>query len=252
MDLASSDKIVAIMQPTYLPWAGYFDLIDRVQEFVFLDTVQFEKQSWQQRNQLRAAGGLEWITVPVRRKGRFGQSIMDVEIHPGGFADKHIKQIRQNYRRAPYFDAYFDELADVLRKGDRTRSLCELNLILIEWLCQKMALRYQFHRASRIHASGKRCRLLINILNRLDAGGYLSPLGSLDYMREDFRMFSGNGIRVAFQHYVPVPYRQVYDPFLPFASVVDLLFNEGERSLDIVRAGSKEPLPMEELIQCAP
>ena len=95
---------------------GYFDLIDQTDTLVFLDDVQFEKQSWQQRNKLRTPNGLEWITVPVLIKGRFGQLIKDVTINPVNFPDKHIKQIKQNYSRALSFPVYFEELTNLVEK----------------------------------------------------------------------------------------------------------------------------------------
>ena len=105
---------VAISQPTYLPWIGYFDLIDQVDRFVFLDTVQFEKRSWQQRNRIRTAEGLLFLTVPVIVKGRFEQKIKDVEIESPFFVRKHLRTIESNYRRAPFFGQYFEELAGLL------------------------------------------------------------------------------------------------------------------------------------------
>src|SRR5580704_12957199 len=106
---------VAISQPTYLPWLGYFDLIDQVDVFVLLDNVQFEKQSWQQRNRIKTPTGLQWLTVPVIFRGRFGQLIKDVEIREAEFWRNHLRAIELNYRRARFFHQYFEELSSRLK-----------------------------------------------------------------------------------------------------------------------------------------
>src|SRR5216684_6490113 len=111
---------VAISQPTYLPWLGYFDLMDQVDVFVLLDDVQFEKQSWQQRNRIKTPVGLQWLTVPVIFKGRFGQLIKDVEIRDPDFWRNHFRAIELNYRRSPFFDHYAEELRSCLMCGTGT------------------------------------------------------------------------------------------------------------------------------------
>jgi hypothetical protein len=238
-----------IMQPTYLPWLGYFDLIDQADTFVFLDSVQFEKQSWQQRNKLRTTKGLEWITVPVLIKGRFGQLIKDVEINPLNFPDKHIKQIKQNYSRTPSFKAYFDELSDVLTIAAKDLSLCNLNIAMIKWLSSQLSVSARFIRSSELGLSGKRTQLLISILKSIHANTYLSPLGSWEYLKEEWRLFRENGIEVEFQGYFHPQYRQIYNPFVPNASAIDLLLNEGEQSGAIIRSGRRDVIRPEELMK---
>jgi len=240
---------IVIMQPSYLPWVGYFSLVDQASVFVFLDTVQFEKQSWQQRNRIRTPKGLEWITVPVFIKGRFGQLIREVEINPERFPDKHMKQIRQNYSRAPYFKTYEEEFFDVLRRASQRFSLSDLNIALIEWISAKLTLSARFIRSSQLRAMGKRTELLVQILRELGASDYLSPLGSLEYIRTEYSLFVENEIDVTFQNYVHPEYRQTYTPFVPYASVIDVLFNEGERSIDVIRSGDMAPLQAKELIK---
>ncbi len=238
-----------ITQPTYLPWLGYFDLIDQADIFVFLDTVQFEKQSWQQRNKIRTSKGLEWITVPALIKGRFGQLIKDVELNPIKFPDKHIKQIRQNYSQSPFFEAYYEEFSDILAKESEASSLCDVNIGIVKWLCSKLSLKIDFVRSSELKATGKRSELLVNILKEINADSYLSPLGSLDYIKNDYCIFEKNNVAVTFQNYTHPEYRQIYKPFMPYASIIDLLFNEGERGLKIIRSGRKESFQAKELIK---
>jgi len=111
------------MQPTFLPWVGYFDLIDQADEFIFLDSVQFEKQSWQQRNRILGHSGLEWITVPVFSKGRLHQKICDVEIKTADFPTKQLRMISHHYAKAPYFNAYWEDLKEIFLSVEASPSL---------------------------------------------------------------------------------------------------------------------------------
>lgn len=236
------------MQPTYLPWIGYFNLISQADYFVCLDNVQFEKQSWQQRNRILTKKGFEWVTVPVLIKGRFGQLIKDVEISPVKFAEKHIKQIKQNYSRAQYFDDYADEFFDCLIENSKNFSLCDLNISLIKWFCSKLTLPINFLRASELKSIGKRSELLVNILKELGADHYLSPFGSFDYIKEEYKAFKQNKITVLFEQYDHPEYKQLDNEFIPYASIIDLIFNEGPKSKSIIVSGKRDNLNIEEII----
>ena len=230
---------VAINQPTYLPWIGYFDLIDQVDLFVIFDSVQFEKQSWQQRNRIKTPTGLQWLTVPVRFRGRFGQLIKDVEIREPGFWRNHVRAIELAYRRAPYFDRYFDSFRELLQ-GRSDGLLADLNFDLISWFMKMMEVRTPLVKSSTLAQSGKRTELLANLCKSVSATEYVSPLGSAEYLLAEQEILSSDGIEISFQNYSHPGYRQVFAPFEPFASVIDLLFNEGERSLEILRSGRRE------------
>jgi len=238
---------VGISQPTYLPWLGYFDLIDQVDSFVFLDTVQFEKRSWQQRNRIKVPGGLSFLTVPVAVKGRFEQRITDVEIESPYFARKHLRSIETNYRRAPFFARYFTGLAQILDTCTAGTRLADINVQLIQWLCKSLGVTTVLLRSSEIRQEGARSALLLNLCQTLRADSYLSAIGSAEYLLEGTLQFSNAGIDVAFQRYEHPPYHQLFPPFRPHASAIDLIFNEGGRSLEILRSGRKPPLRPEEV-----
>ncbi len=234
------------MQPTYLPWLGYLDLIDQVDHFVILDDVQFEKQSWQQRNQVRTPKGLEWITVPVYIKGRFGQLIKDVKIHTGKFPGSHVKQLRQNYNRAPHFSAMIERLEAKVCQAAESGHLCQLNLSLIDWLCDIFSIDTpRVLSSALVGVTGKRSDRLVKILNALGATEYVSPIGYFDYICKDMAVFQENGIHVKFANFVHPSYPQVYSPFMPFASAIDLAFNVGAEGLSVIRSGRKAATPME-------
>jgi hypothetical protein len=230
---------IAISQPAYLPWLGYFDLIDQVDAFVLLDSVQFEKQSWQQRNRIKTPSGLQWLTVPVIFRGCFGQRIQDVVIREPEFFRKHLRAIELNYRRAPFFNQYCPELAQILQSC--SASLVELNLELIRWFCQILGIRTTLLRSSDLGECGVRSELLVNICRRLRSDYYLSPLGSAVYLLDDVDRFAQAGIEIGFQHYEHPEYRQLFLPFQSHASALDLIFNEGDASMAILRSGRRTP-----------
>jgi hypothetical protein len=238
---------VAISQPTYLPWAGYFDLIDQVDCFVFLDTVQFEKRSWQQRNRIKTPEGLLFLTVPVIVKGRFEQRIKDVEIESAFFVRKHLRSIESNYRRAPHFTQYIEEFAAILEACSAGTRLADVNIRLVQWLCKAMGIQTPLRRSSEIEAEGGRGERLLKICRELNANAYLSALGSAGDLLDDLDKFGAHGIEVSFQNYCHPQYSQLFAPFQPYASAIDLLFNEGERALMILRGGRKAPLRPEQV-----
>lgn len=235
---------IAIMQPTYLPWMGYFDLMDQVDRFVVLDSVQFEKRSWQQRNRIKTPRDLEWLTVPVTfhrspEEPTKGQRIQDVQICEPRSLQKHLRTIEHNYRASPHFDRYFPQLRQLLTIDQDDFALVDLNLRLIEWFCLALGIQPAIIRSSVLAESGKRSELLVNLCRRLQADHYLSPLGSTVYLVEELALFSSAGIQVSFQNYEHPQYNQLFPPFRPYASALDLLFNEGDRSIEIIRSGRR-------------
>lgn len=238
---------IAICQPTYLPWLGYFDLIDQVDVFVLLDSVQFQRQSWQHRNRIKTPSGLRWLTVPVMFRGRFGQLINEVQIRDGEFWRHHLRAIELNYRRTPFFDRYFEDLSARIRTASSSPALmAELDIRLIEWFMNVLGIRTKVLLSSDLGRPGKRIELLANICTSLGGNQYVSPVGSAAYLLQGIDVLSDRGVDVVFQHYEHPEYRQLFPPFCPYASVLDLIFNEGERALKILRSGRRVPfLPHE-------
>jgi hypothetical protein len=239
---------IAISQPAYLPWLGYLDLIDQVDTFVLLDNVQFEKQSWQHRNRIKTPDGLQWLTVPVLFRGRFGQLINEVEIRDIEFSRNHLRAIELNYRRAPFFDNYFQDLSVRMRKTSaRATLIADLDIRLIEWFMDVLGIQTRLLLSSRLEQPGRRTELLANICESVGAKQYLSPLGSSAYLLQEIHVLLEKDIDVAFQHYEHPRYRQLFPPFCPYASILDLIFNEGERALEILRSGRRTPFLPDEV-----
>jgi WbqC-like protein family len=238
---------IAIAQPTYLPWLGYFDLLDQVDRFVLLDSVQFERQSWQQRNRIKTPQGLAWLTIPVVFRGKLNQNIADVNIRVPDFWRDHLRAIELNYRRAPFFERYYDEFRQRIEISVSSLSLSELTISLLHWLAEIIGITTPMVRSSQLPVHGKRTGLLAEICLSLGASAYLSPLGSSEYLLDELPTLTGRGINVAFHHYEHPVYRQLFPPFQPYACILDLLFNEGDNALQIIRSGRRQPWLPEEV-----
>jgi hypothetical protein len=237
--MSDSVRTAAIMQPTYLPWMGYFDLIDQVDVFVFLDSVQFDRRSWQQRNRVKGPTGVHWLTVPVHSKGKRDQKISNVEIDLSqAVGKKHSTTIRSFYLKSEYFTAHFNDLAEILARD--YLSLADLNITLITWFCERFGIQAEMVRSSDLASSGKKAGLLADICKEIGASRYLSPEGSRNYIEED-NAFDRRDVELVYQAYAPSEYRQLHGDFEPSLSALDLLLNEGPRSLDFIRGGSRNP-----------
>jgi hypothetical protein len=230
---------VAIAQPTFLPWAGWFDLADQVDLFIVLDDVALSKQSWQQRNRIRTPAGLTYATVPIRSAGRLGQRIIDTELADTGFVQKLIRTVAQNYARAANFERYFPEFCAVLTRSAAAGTLCDLNCGLIDWLATELGVRTPRVRSSELGVSGKRGAYVAKLCERFGATRYLSPPGAEEYLLEDRDEFESRSIVIELQVYEHPIYQQCFEPFEPYASVLDLLLNEGATAGEIMRSGRR-------------
>lgn len=239
----------AIMQPTYLPWIGYFDLMDQVDIFVFLDDVQFSKQSWQQRNRIKTPNGPMWLTVPVFSKGvrTEDKTIMEIYISDNKFWEKHAKAIKINYSKAEFLEHYFDGLVNIISKN--TTKLVDLNVELIKYIKDLLSIKTQLVRSSELNVKGVRSEKLAKICEKLGVKTYISPIGSIKYLLEELEEFKARNINVLFHNYEHPFYKQLYGDFLPYMSVIDLIFNEGRDSIRIIRSGRKEPYKVDHFLE---
>jgi len=228
----------AIMQPTFLPWLGYFALIEKVDVFIFLDNVQFDKRSWQQRNRYKTAQGVKWMTVPVLSKGKYEQEIREVEIdRSSGFPGKLLETLRHEYRKTPHFAEVFPWLQDQFSRLDAWDwRLGEMNMALIQGICGRLGLRANFRRASELPAEGAKAERLYHLCRAVGASRYVSPPGSSDYLEES-TVFQDHGIPVDYFQYEHPVYAQPGDAFESHLSIIDLMFNVGAEAASFVRAG---------------
>lgn len=224
--------IVSINQPAYLPWLGYFHRIAVSDVHVVLDHVQFEKNSFTNRNKIRTKEGWCWLTVPVQTAGRFGElPISEIEIaNEKKWAAKHWESVRINYAKAAHFGehaSFFEHLYS--RPWMR---LAELNREITSYLLGAFGIRTKLLFSSELNICGKKDELVLNICRELGATEYLSgPLGR-NYLHED--RFLGAGIEVRYDDYRHPTYKQVYSGFEPYMGACDLLFNAGVASLEVI------------------
>lgn len=235
------------MQPTYLPWMGYFALIDQVDTFVLLDDVKFNKRSWQQRNRIKTDDGPMWLTVPVLTSGRSEQFIQEVEISTNErWRSKHLKSVQLNYASAAHYSWLEPWLEEVYER--EWTKLRALNGHIIKTLSEKLELEADFVFASELGVKGRKAHRLVNICQVLGATEYLSPLGSREYIEAD-NPFPEAGIDLYYQHFEHPTYQQLHGDFVSHMSVIDLMLNEGPSSLEIIRSGERAPYTSEEVRQ---
>ncbi len=226
---------VAIHQPQYLPWLGYFDKMDRADVFVLLDDVQYKKNEWQNRNKIRNAEGWQWLTVPVLYE--FGQLLKDVRIDGRQpWRNKHLKGLELNYSRAPYFKEYLPFFSDTFNR--EWEFLADVNIHFIRYLKETLGIGAELIRSSSLGVGTGKTERLVDICEKLKADTYVSGAGGDDYL--DKERFRKSGIALEFQAYSHPGYSQIFNGFYPHMSVVDLLFCCGGKSLDIIREGRKQ------------
>ena len=230
--------VVAIMQPSYLPWAGYLAMIERADLFVFLDSVQFARRSWQQRNRIKTSSGELMLTIPVLKKGRSDQRINEVEIdRTARFIGKHEAAIRANYGAAALFDAFCPDLFGFLRQDNQY--LSELTIGITEWLMQSIGCRTPICRSSDLQVTGQKDGLLLAICQELGADTYLSAPASQAYLDQS-DCFPGSGVEIVYHRYSHPQYPQLHGPFLPYMSVLDMLLNTGPACREILMSGVED------------
>ena len=232
---------IAIMQPTYLPWVGYFDLIDRCDLFVILDDVQFEYQSWQHRNRIKTANGVHTLTIPVHRSNSVETSISEVLIsYRQNWQKKHFAAIQQSYSKSTFYKSNYRPFFSALYQK-KWEKLVAFNMVIIEHIKNNLGIETPLVLSSDLKLKGNKTHRIVNICKALNATEYLSPIGSFNYIEEN-NLFPENNIQLYYQHFQHPTYSQLYGEFLPYMAVIDLLFNEGVNSLAILRSGQKSLL----------
>ena len=237
MQFPPKNNTCAIMQPTYLPWLGYFDLIAQSKDFVFLDNVKFNKSSFHHQNKILSTNCAVLLSVPTHaNKGRMDTLINEVRVdYSKNWKKKHLTSIEQSYRKAAYYDKIYPDVKRII--SGNIQYLSELNIELIKLFSSILSLDVNFHVASHIDVSAKdRVEKLVELCQKLQCDTYYSPLGSLDYLDtvDNRSLFSSANIDVYFQHFETVPYSQRREGFESHMSILDALMHcgpEGVRRL---------------------
>jgi hypothetical protein len=235
-------KRIAISQSNYIPWKGYFDFINSVDEFVLYDDAQFTRRDWRNRNLIKTAAGPKWLTIPVQVKGRFTQKVNETAIAGADWPNRHWRSIALNYARAAHFHDYGAEIEKLYAARPETL-LSEVNFRFITGICRLLGIRTRFRWSSDFELQGDRSERLVNICRQAGADVYVSGPAARDYL--DDAKFARSGIRVVWMDYERYPaYRQLYGDFQHGVSIVDLLLNEGPRAQTFMKSfGAHAPPP---------
>lgn len=218
---------VVILQPSYIPWRGYFDQIGRADLFIFYDDVQYDKDGWRNRNQIKTSQGRQWLTIPVHSRGVTGGiAIKDVKIDGSKpWAENHLKALRFAYGKAPFFQKYLPLLEEIY--ASRLEFLADFTISSTVTLARELGItETRFLRSSSLpDITGQKTERLIQILTRVGATHYLSGPSAREYIERD--RFEAAGIPLEYVQYDYPEYPQLYPPFDPFVSILDLLFMTG-------------------------
>lgn len=223
--------LVAIHQPQYIPWLGYFHKLDQASAFVVLDTVQYKKNEFQNRNRIKTAQGPRWLSVPVSYS--FGQTIAQVRVNNAtGWPHKHLATLAQSYARAPFFELVQPRLSELLSRP--WEFLSRLNTAVIRLMAGLLGISTPLYTASELGEDDPDPdERLIRLTRRLGGETYLAGPGGRDYM--NLAKWEAAGIGVRFQEFHHPAHAQLHGPFEPRLSALDLLYNHGPASLKILR-----------------
>lgn len=231
-----------ILQPTYLPWSGFLEMISSTELYVVFDHVQFERKSWQQRNRIKTPGGELLLTVPVKKISRETR-ICDIKISYDQVnpLEKHWKTIVLAYQKAPYFDKYRSIFENIY--SQKPIFLKELNVELIKAICNILGIKTKIIYSSDLNLNDQnmeRTEKVVNLCKKAGISHLYDAKGAQKFL--DTSLFDKAGVAITFQNFIPQWYNQLWGDFIPFLSVIDLIFNEGDKSLEIIKSGSKDLL----------
>ncbi len=223
---------ITIHQPEFMPWLGFFHKIDMADLYVVLDNVQYRRRYFQNRNKIRTPDGWQWINVPVEKDNLYSLLIRDVIVNNSiPWAKKIINSIQHQYGRSEYFKKLWPPLKKIFEK--RHLKLVDINMEIIQYFFEKLGINPEIVNASTLNVNGKKNEIIFNICKKMGAEEYISGISGRDYL--DLEMFKNNNIKVIFQEFHHPIYKQLYEPFIPCMSTIDLLLNYGNSSHKILR-----------------
>ena len=235
---AADNKRVAIVQSNYIPWKGYFDLIDSVDEFIILDTVQFTRRDWRNRNTIKTQQGLRWLTIPVMSKGRYHQRICDTSIATAEWNKKHWDTIKHAYTGAPHFQEYSRPIEDLYASATFDK-LSSINLHFINGFCHLLGITTPIISADNYDDAQGKTNRLVHLCKQARATEYVSGPSARQYLQTE--AFTNEGLQVSwFDYNNYVEYSQHCPPFTHNVSLIDLLFQTGDASLRMIRTRTVE------------
>lgn len=226
-------KKIAILQSNYIPWKGYFDLINMVDEFIFYDEVQYTKNDWRNRNKIKTPQGIQWLTIPVRQES-LDQKIKDTKISDKKWNIKHWRTISQNYSKAKYFKDYKDIFEELYLTCDE-EYLSQINYKFITTINEILEIKTKLRWSSEFELVDGQTEKLLGICKDCNADIYLSGPAAKDYFNEE--LAKQENIKVEWMDYSGYKeYEQLNPPFEHGVTILDLIFNEGDRVKEFMKS----------------
>ena len=215
---------VAIIQSNYIPWKGYFDIINDSDIFVFLDDVQYTKNDWRNRNKIKTPKGLSWLTIPSG--SNLNRLINEVELKDNNWQKEHWAKITIHYKDSMYFNLYHDFFEDIYLKR-KWSSLSELNQYIIKKISREiLGINTEFVNSNELESDGKKQDKVLSLVSSVSGSVYLSGPAAKDY--NDDQLFKDKGIKLIYKDYSNYPeYEQFHPPFEHGVTILDLIFHKG-------------------------
>jgi hypothetical protein len=231
-------KKVAIVQSNYIPWKGYFDLINIVDEFILYDEMQYTRRDWRNRNLIKTPTGLKWLTIPVAVKGNFFQKIKDTTVSDPRWARKHWETIVHNYSKAKHFSQYRDVFAELYSSCAQEKFLSQINYLFLSAICKILGVDTKISWSEDYVSRDGKTERLVSLCKQAGATTYISGPAARDYLDE--ALFAKESIALQYIDYSSYPeYRQLSPPFEHRVSIIDLIFNEGPEATNYMKSFSR-------------
>lgn len=229
-------KKIAILQSNYIPWKGYFDLINSVDEFIVYDDMQYTVDDWRNRNKVKTKQGVQWITIPVSKKGRLNMKISEIKVADARWARKHWTTLSNTYARTRYFKEYADLFEDIyLHRANALESLSDINFLFMTEINRIFGISTNLRLSSEFELGEGKTEHLLNICKQTGADIYLSGPAASDYLDEG--IFNRDGIDVQWMDYNNYPqYTQQHGTFEHGVTILDLLFNTGDNATHYMKS----------------
>lgn len=230
-------KKIAILQSNYIPWKGYFDMINIVDEFVLYDDMLYTKNDWRNRNVIKTFSGPQWLSIPVVTKGRIEreQRIMDTEIISSRWCKKHWKTIQYNYARAACFDVYADRILELYSRCEEEKFLSKINYLFLTEICEILGISTKISWSSEYHLGEGKTEKVVSICKQANASEYISGPAAKNYIIPS--LFADAGIKLTYMDYSNYKeYPQLHGEFVHGVSILDMLFNLGEQTTHYMKS----------------
>ena len=226
-------KKIAILQSNYIPWKGYFDMINMVDEFILYDEVQYTKNDWRNRNKIQTKQGVQWLTIPVRQK-ELSQLIKDTKIQDKRWRKKHWSTIQQTYSKAKYFKEYKDIFEELYLNSDE-EYLSQINYKFITTICNILGITTKIRWSNEFDLIDGQTEKLLGICKDCNADVYISGPAAKDYFDEE--LAQKENLKVEWMDYSGYPkYKQLHEPFEHAVTILDLIFNEGSNATKFMKS----------------